>query len=62
MKSPDLKSTDIKNQENVSSIKVSCDGGGGPSGHPKVYLDMGIEQEVICPYCSKLFVLNKSDK
>lgn len=39
------------------SKKVSCDGGEGALGHPKVYLDMGLHKEIICPYCSKKFVL-----
>lgn len=34
---------------------VSCDGGKGPLGHPKVYLEMK-EEGVVCPYCSKKFV------
>ena len=48
-----------KNQEFefVSEKKVSC--GGGVLGHPKVFLDMGINDEIICPYCSKLFSLIK---
>ncbi|MBY0500520.1 MAG: zinc-finger domain-containing protein [Alphaproteobacteria bacterium] len=33
-----------------------CDGGGGPLGHPVVYLNLGKEGKVICPYCSKCFV------
>lgn len=41
----------------VKEKKVSCDGGSGPLGHPKVYLDMGDKKEVTCPYCSKLFKL-----
>ena len=49
-----------KNQEFefVSEKKVSCDGGGA-LGHPKIFLDMGENDEIICPYCSKLFSLIK---
>ncbi|MCU0837823.1 MAG: zinc-finger domain-containing protein [Rhodospirillales bacterium] len=36
---------------------VACDGGGGPLGHPLVYLNLGAEGEVTCPYCSRHFVL-----
>ena len=39
--------------------KVSCDGGKGELGHPKVYLNFGKKEEVICPYCSKKFVYKK---
>jgi uncharacterized Zn-finger protein len=30
---------------------------GGALGHPKIYLDMGKENQIICPYCSKIFIL-----
>lgn len=36
---------------------VSCDGGQGILGHPKVYLEIKADvDEVYCPYCSKHFV------
>jgi uncharacterized Zn-finger protein len=35
---------------------VACDGGDGAYGHPKVYLRIA-EKQVVCPYCSRLFVL-----
>ncbi|MBL6664888.1 MAG: zinc-finger domain-containing protein [Rickettsiales bacterium] len=44
----------------VTSKKVSCDGGNVDMGHPKVYLNMGSENYVICPYCSKLFTTIKN--
>jgi uncharacterized Zn-finger protein len=37
--------------------RVACDGGGGALGHPRVYLEMGDETSVECPYCDKRFVL-----
>jgi uncharacterized Zn-finger protein len=37
--------------------RVACDGGGGALGHPKVFLEMGDENFVECPYCDKRFVL-----
>ena len=55
MSPPDIKDNIKSNIEIVSSKKVSCDGGGGALGHPKVYLEMGDENEIVCPYCSKLF-------
>jgi uncharacterized Zn-finger protein len=45
--------------ETVSDHRVSCDGGGGALGHPKVYLEMGEKGRVECPYCDKVFVLAK---
>lgn len=41
----------------VDQLEVACDGGGGPLGHPKVYLHIDHEDgEVVCPYCSRTFV------
>ena len=58
-----MESPDIKNKEFqvVSSSNVICDGGGGALGHPKIYLDMGKEKKIVCPYCSKLFVLENNN-
>ena len=39
------------------NTRVACDGGGGALGHPKVFLEMGDENFVECPYCDKRFVL-----
>ena len=45
----------------VETSPVGCDGGGGPMGHPMVYLtiDGGDDGggETVCPYCSRRFVL-----
>ena len=45
----------------VESSLVGCDGAdndnSGESGHPLIYLNMGNEGQVICPYCSRKFVL-----
>ena len=41
----------------VETTKVACDGGGGALGHPKVYLEMGDEGFVECPYCDRRYVL-----
>ncbi len=40
----------------VTDRTVACDGGNGPLGHPRVFLYIE-EQSVICPYCSRLYVL-----
>lgn len=40
----------------VTDHKVACDGGGGALGHPKVFLEMGEENRVTCPYCDRVFV------
>jgi uncharacterized Zn-finger protein len=45
----------------VNSKKVSCqgerEGFKSGSGHPTIYLDMGKNDFVICPYCSKFFTI-----
>ncbi len=43
--------------EKVTTRTVSCDGGEGPLGHPRVFLNMGDDGKVECPYCDKLFIL-----
>jgi len=39
--------------------RVACDGSGGVLGHPKVYLEMGDQTYVECPYCDRRFVLRE---
>jgi uncharacterized Zn-finger protein len=46
----------------VDTDRVACDGGGGPLGHPKVYLNLGAEGRVECPYCSRLYKLREGAK
>jgi uncharacterized Zn-finger protein len=40
----------------VDTKIVACNGGGGALGHPLVYLNLGPNHQVECPYCSRLFV------
>ena len=54
MTSPETIETD--------SNRVACDGGGGALGHPRVFLEIGKENEVVCPYCSRRFVLREGAK
>ena len=46
----------------VDTDHVACDGGGGPLGHPKVYLNLGEEGRIECPYCSRNYVLREGAK
>lgn len=41
----------------VTTRKVSCDGGGGTLGHPKVWYDMGEADHAVCKYCDRVFAL-----
>ena len=42
----------------VDDPVVACDGGDGALGHPRVFLRI-VDHEVMCPYCSRLYVLNE---
>lgn len=42
----------------VDDRTVACDGGNGALGHPRVWLRI-IDRELLCPYCSRLYVLNE---
>ena len=61
MEPPDIKDELKSDIEFVQSKKVICDGGGGALGHPKVYLEMGDVNEIVCPYCSKLFKIVRNN-
>jgi uncharacterized Zn-finger protein len=39
----------------VDAGRVACDGDGDPSGHPRVYLNLGERGRVDCPYCGRRF-------
>lgn len=48
------------NDEGADRIKIGvkifqCMGASPPFDHPHVYLDMGDETELVCPYCSTVF-------
>jgi uncharacterized Zn-finger protein len=40
----------------INETVAACNGGGGPLGHPRVFLNLGQDGKVECPYCSRLFV------
>jgi uncharacterized Zn-finger protein len=40
----------------IDDMVAACNGGGGPLGHPRVYLNLAPAGRVECPYCSRLFV------
>lgn len=39
----------------VTDPVVACDG--GKLGHPTVYLNLSPKGEIVCPYCSRRYVL-----
>ena len=50
-------STQAPETKIVDTYRVSCDGGDGAMGHPRVWLQMPDEHAwVECPYCDCKFV------
>jgi uncharacterized Zn-finger protein len=41
----------------VHSRRVACQGVGGALGHPKVWLELGVDGVAECGYCDRRFVL-----
>ncbi|MEN3931500.1 zinc-finger domain-containing protein [Microvirga sp. W0021] len=57
----------FQNERGIPSIQVGdkefmCIGAKPPLDHPHIFLDMGAENEIVCPYCSTLFKYNPSLK
>lgn len=55
----------FQNSVGLSKIEIGahefmCIGANPPNDHPHVFLDMGKETEIICPYCSTLYVHSKN--
>jgi uncharacterized Zn-finger protein len=40
----------------INETVAACNGGGGSLGHPRVFLNLGRDGKIECPYCSRLFV------
>ena len=53
----------FQNDLGVASIEIGvkelmCCGANPPYDHPHVFLDMGDDNEIVCPYCSTLYTFN----
>lgn len=53
----------LANDQGVEKILVGvkefqCMGARAPFDHPHVYLDMGGDAQVLCPYCSTLYIFD----
>ncbi|MCX7319281.1 MAG: zinc-finger domain-containing protein [Hyphomicrobiales bacterium] len=42
----------------IGSKEFMCVGANPPFDHPHVFLDLGDDNEIICPYCSTLYRLD----
>jgi len=54
----------LANDDGVEKIFVGvkefqCMGARDPYDHPHVFLDMGADDQILCPYCSTLYVHDK---
>ena len=50
----------FKNDHGVPEIRIGtrefkCAGVSAPHDHPHIYLDMGADDTILCPYCATLF-------
>ena len=50
----------FKNDQGVPEIRIGvkefkCAGVSPPLDHPHIYLEMGAEDTIVCPYCVTLF-------
>lgn len=39
----------------VTTDRVACDGNSDALGHPRVWLTLGTDGEIVCPYCSRRY-------
>jgi uncharacterized Zn-finger protein len=47
----------------VDTATVACDGGNHAGlGHPRVFLTFDGNREIVCPYCSRTYVLAEGAK
>ncbi len=41
----------------IAGDTAACDGGGGPLGHPRIYMSVDSDtHEAVCGYCDRLFI------
>ncbi len=55
---PHFHNTEGLGRIEVGSKEFQCIGALPPFDHPHIYLDMGKDGEIVCAYCSTLYVFN----
>ncbi|MGB0192507.1 MAG: zinc-finger domain-containing protein [Candidatus Micropelagos thuwalensis] len=55
----------FKNDKGVKEITIGvrefeCIGASAPYDHPHIFLDMGQDSNIICPYCSTVYKYDSS--
>lgn len=46
----------------VDGKAVACDGGGGPLGHPRIFINLDKPQVCMCTYCGLPYAAKKNQK
>ena len=49
-----------KDEIQIDAREFECIGATPPFDHPHIFLDMGDDDQIVCPYCSTLYRLNSS--
>lgn len=52
---PKFRNDDGASEIRIGLKKFECIGASPPHDHPHIYLDMGDDQTILCPYCAVLF-------
>ena len=55
-KTPHLANDDGAEKISIGVKEFQCMGARAPYDHPHIYLDMGADDQILCPYCSTLYV------
>lgn len=55
---PHFHNSDGVAQIEIGAKEFMCVGALPPFDHPHVYLDMGGDADIVCPYCSTHYVFN----
>jgi len=53
---PHFHNTEGLSQIEIGSKEFKCVGALPPFDHPHVYLDMGKDNDIVCPYCSTHYI------
>ncbi|GHA14067.1 hypothetical protein GCM10007989_05900 [Devosia pacifica] len=57
---PHFHNTEGLSQIVIGSKEFQCVGALPPFDHPHVFLDMGKDADIVCPYCSTHYVFDAS--
>ena len=57
----DLLAGGQRNHAVVPVREFECTGASAPFDHPHIFLDMGSETEIVCPYCSTRYRYRAAD-